>query len=257
MEVKIISGFSGPGGSTIALASLVNILNEGGINAMFYSKLPLWEGMTCKNDKVDNCKIFKHDSLVLHFFPIKEKLDVKNQIISCHETVVFPMKSLNLAYDKVHYVSDFQKTWHGIEGTVIPNSIRRFKPKKKSKKVVGILGSIDLNKRTDTSIRNALQAGHTDIRIYGAVTDPAYFQYAVAPLLSDNVTYRGVANDMQRVYDQVTHVFHSPLLETFNLVKAECKFAEVTYVGNEGNDTKAEYWDDSRIFEAWKKLLST
>jgi len=60
---------------------------------------------------------------------------------------------------------------------------------------------------------------------------------------------------MQVVYDTVTDVYHSPELETFNLIKPECEHAEVNYHGDEGNDTQAEYWDDDQVYEAWKKLL--
>ena len=61
---------------------------------------------------------------------------------------------------------------------------------------------------------------------------------------------------MQAVYDAITDAYHSPKLETFNLIKAECQHANVNYHGDEGNDTQAEYWDDEKILEAWKTLLA-
>jgi len=106
------------------------------------------------------------------------------------------------------------------------------------------------------SIEKALEDGHTDIRLYGAITEGQYFNDEVLPLLGDKVSYRGISVDMQSVYDILTDVYHSPLLETFNLIKAECEVTGIYYHGNEGNDTQAEYWDDKSIFEAWKKLLT-
>lgn len=258
MEVKILTGFSGCGGSTIALTTLTNLFNQKGLKATLYGGMDLWDGVKCEYKTLHECRVFPSDVIIYHFMPIRENLGVKKQIISCHETTVFPIKELGLSYTNIHYVSKFQKDWHKLEGTVIPNPIIQYTPKKnKKKKVASIIGSIDRNKRTDLSIKRALADGNTDVRVYGVVTDLNYFRDSVMPLLSDRVTYRGVSKDMQKVYDETTQVYHSPELETFNLVKAECKFADVEYIGQEGNDTQAEYWDNDKIFESWINLIST
>lgn len=255
-SVKVLTGFSGPGGSTVALATLVNLFNENGIDSCLYGP-SYWDGISCKFGNLgQQIKVDPDDVVVYHFLPIRNRLPCKKQILSCHETVVFPIKQLQgLVYDKVHFVSEFQKFYQGVEGTIIPNPIRKFTKTKKDFKVAGIIGSLDPNKRVEDSILRAKADGFTDIRLYGNLTDPAYFQAKVLPLLSDQVTYRGVASDMDQVYSQISHVYHSPLLETFNLIKPECIAAGVEYNGNEGNDTKAEYWDNQRILEKWKTLL--
>ena len=92
--------------------------------------------------------------------------------------------------------------------------------------------------------------------MYGAITDNAYFETSVKHyLLDDRIKHFGVAIDMDYVYGQLTHVYHSPLLETFNLIKPECESAGVKYIGDEGNITEAEYWPNDKIIEAWKKLI--
>lgn len=254
--VKILTGFSGPGGSTIALSTLVNLFNESGIESCLYGPSN-WQGITCKFGNLhQQVKIDPDDVVVYHFLPIRNRLPCRRQILSCHETVVFPIKQMpDIVYDKVHFVSEFQKFYQGIEGTVIPNPIRKFTKTKKDFRVVGIIGSLDQNKRVEESIARAKADGFSDIRLYGNLTEPAYFQSKILPLLSDQVTYRGVATDMDKVYSQISHVYHSPLLETFNLIKPECIAAGVEYNGNEGNDTKAEYWDNERILNNWRKLI--
>lgn len=256
--VKILTGFSGPGGSTIALSTLVNLFNENGIDATLYGSVK-WEGITCKFRNLQNeLSIDRNDVVIYHFLPVKQRFPCRKQILSCHETVVFPIKQIQgLVYDKVHFVSEFQKLYQGVNGEIIPNPIRNFTKTKKDFKVAGIIGSIDPNKRIEQSINRAKSDGFTDIRIYGNLTDAAYFQAKVLPLLSDQVTYRGVSNDMNDVYRQLSHVYHSPLLETFNLIKPECIAAGVEYNGNEGNDTKAEYWDNEKIVSAWNNLILT
>lgn len=256
--IKIATGFCGPGGSTIALCTLVNLFNDNGLEACLYGSNKGWDGISCRYDIFENLRFMPDDVFIYHFMPIKQKAPVKKQILSCHETVVFPIKDVEgLKYDSIHYVSKFQKEWQKVEGTVIPNPIRNFTKVEKNFKVVGIIGSIDPNKRIKESILRAQKDGFDKIKIYGNLTDYNYFYNEVLPLLSDSVTYNGVAKDMNKVYAGLSHVYHSPMLETYNLIKPECEAAGVVYVGNEGNDTKAEVWDNKRILDSWKNLIFT
>lgn len=255
--IKVVSGWGGPGGSTVALNNLVNLFSRKGRTACLYTPTK-WEGVTCKWDSHENLKFNKDDVLIFHFMKFTKRPPVRKVILSCHETKVFTIKNYkDLIYDDVHFVSNFQKKWQNIEGKVIPNVFHKYAPRPNKFKVAcaGILGSIDSNKRTHRSIAKALDDGHTDVRLYGAITDLNYFNSEVLPLLGSRVSYRGIASDMQTVYDTLTDVYHSPELETFNLIKPECKYAEVKYHADEGNDTGAEYWDDEEIYEAWKKLM--
>lgn len=256
--IKVVSGWGGPGGSTVAFNNLVNLFNQRGRASCFYTPTR-WEGITCRWDSLQNIKFNKDDIVIYHFMPISKRPPVNKLILSCHETRVFPIKEKkDLVYDDVHFVSEFQKKWQGVDGCVIPNVFKKYAPRDSKFKdlCAGIIGSIDSNKRTHLSIGKALDDGHTNVRIYGAITDLVYFNTEVLPLLGDKVSYRGIASDMQPIYDTVTDVYHSPELETFNLIKPECEYAEVNYHGHEGNDTQAEYWDDDKVYEAWKKLLS-
>ena len=253
--IRILSGFTGPGGSTVAFSNLVNLFNNNGMKACLYGPHE-WEGIKCAYKREE--PLINTDDTVIYHFRKPPNSRCAKMILSTHETEIFPIKKVEgLKHDAVHFVSDFQKKWQGVEGTVIPNVVTKYTPSFKLKKVAAIIGSIDQNKRVHKSIQRALEEGHDDIRIYGNITDGGYFAAEVLPFLGEKVSYRGISSDMKPVYDTVTDVYHSPKIETFNLIKAECKYANVNYHGDEGNDTKAEYWDDKKILEAWKKLIFT
>ena len=73
-SVKVLTGFSGPGGSTIALSTLVNLFNENGIDSCLYGPFG-WDGITCKFSNLQtHLKINQDDVVIYHFMPIKNKL---------------------------------------------------------------------------------------------------------------------------------------------------------------------------------------
>lgn len=259
--IKVVSGHTDIGGSTIALINLVNLFNQNGLDACLFgnSSFPIGK---CTYTSIGVFNLEPDDILIYHFLPITERPNIKKVILTCHETNWFNIKKINPVYDNVHFVSQFQKEWQGVDGTVIPNLISKLKHKirlvKDKPEIAGVIGSIDRNKRTHISIEKALEDGCNIIKLFGRITDNQYYLEKVAPLLEDNkVIYCGVMEDKQSMYNQLDIVYHSPELETFNMIKPECAAAGVAYVGNEGNDTKAEIWDDNRILEAWKNLLFT
>ena len=255
--INIMTGYSSAGGSTVVFNTLVNLFNENGMPSCLYGPYK-WKGINCNFKPITKADPKKEDYTIFHFLDFKKRIPSKKIILSCHETELLRVKNVNKSlYDTVVYVSEYQKKWQGVEGVVIPNPIRSFTKKENdgTKTVASIIGSIDQNKRAHLSIQKALSDGFKDIRLYGNITDFKYFKTFVHPYLSDEVTYRGVANDMDKVYKQTSHVYHSPLQETFNLIKYECANAGVIYVGNEGNDPKPEIWANDKIVEAWRKVL--
>ena len=145
--IRILSGFTGPGGSTVAFSNLVNLFNANGMKACLYGPHE-WEGIKCAYN---------------HFRKPPDSRCAR-MILSTHETEIFPIKAVEgLKYDAVHFVSDFQKKWQGVDGTVIPNVVTKYKsiPRHgRQSKVVGIIGSIDQNKRVPKSIQRALEEGN-------------------------------------------------------------------------------------------------
>lgn len=263
MKVKIHSGYTGAGGSTVAFINLVNLFNENGVDACLYGTDP-WAKDQCKWRYPSDIALGKEDNYIYHFVQPFTNVQVRNTILSCHETKLFPIDQFRrkgiIPSTKVHFVSQFQKDWQGIDGVVIPNPLKKLRPSLLDyydRGNAGVIGTIDRNKRTHVSIQKALDDGRK-VQLWGKITDFDYFNNDILPLMgSGRVKYCGVSKDMQGVYSQLEFVYHSPELETYNMVKPECEAAGVTYVGNEGNDTKAEVWDNKRIFEAWMTLLST
>ena len=143
--IRILSGFTGPGGSTVAFSNLVNLFNNNGMKACLYGPHE-WEGIKCAYKREE--PLINTDATVIYHFRKPPNSRCAKMILSTHETEIFPIKKVEgLKHDAVHFVSDFQKKWQGVEGTVIPNVVTKYTPSFKLKKVAAIIGSIDQNKR--------------------------------------------------------------------------------------------------------------
>tara|TARA_R110000868_G_scaffold13711_2_gene63563 strand:- start:10823 stop:11596 length:774 start_codon:yes stop_codon:yes gene_type:complete len=256
MKIKFLSGWTDIGGSTIAFIRLVNLLNENGFDATLYGNSEYPNGR-CKYKLFTELVFKPTDVLVHHFTKLDKNPGVRKVILSCHETNLFPIKEIKPFYDKVHFVSEFQKNWHEVDGVVIPNVLPNLINRKcRRTGVAGIVGSIDPHKQIHKSVERALNDPNVSrVEIYGKISDPDYFNNKVLPLLSNNVVYCGIAYNLQKMYDELDVVYHSSLRETFNYIKTECALTGVRYEGLPENDPKAEYWDNEKILEAWKTLL--
>lgn len=260
MTVRIVTAYSGLGGSTIAHINLVNLFNANGIDAILYGPQD-WHLNKCKSGKIQEAMVAPDDQLILHCTNLPERLPCKKIVLSCHETNVFPVKEIkNPVWENIHFVSKFQKDWHGVDGVVIPNVISDLNKKRfvkpKYAMVAGVIGSIFEHKQTHLSIKRALDSGYKKVKIYGVTEDPNYFLREVYPLLNQDVSYCGVVDDKQKIYDTVDIVFHSSKRETFNFVRAECWKAGIPYDGLDSANPEVEYWENNKILESWKQLLN-
>lgn len=266
--IKVITNWGAVGGSTVAFNNLVNLFNSKGYNSCLYtpgkdreSKLK-WEGITCAWDHLDNLRFDKDDTLIYHFMPMTRRPPVRRVILSCHETNIFPIKQhKDLVYDNIHFVSNFQKEWQGVEGVVIPNVINEYIKNTKVRekgKTAGIIGSVDSHKSVHVSIKRALSDEDVDnVVIYGSVNDPNYFHQYVIPLLGPNVCYCGVVSDMGKVYDQVDVVYSSSKRECLPMIQGECLKMGIEYRGLDTNTRGSEDYefDNNVIMEKWKECL--
>jgi hypothetical protein len=144
-----------------------------------------WHLDQCKGEKIGIIKLGRNDNLICHYFLpnweniIPRKFQGK-KIYSCHETEVFPVRNIPYKkYDKIHYVSNFQKEWHNIDhsSVIVPNVVDPLFPneEKQYTKVAGIIGSIDTNKQTHISIQRAIDDGMVTIILFGKISDYTYF----------------------------------------------------------------------------------
>jgi len=263
-KVKIVTGYSNPGGSTVAFLRLTNLFNKKGYDCTLYGPHE-WHLKQCKGDVIPNFTIDGETTLISHFVSISRDMLCKKHILACHETGVFNMRrgvenEVDLKnYDNIVFVSKSQQEWQeNPEGSiVIPNIVCDIVPTKSkfNPKVAAVIGSIDAHKQTHISIERALKDGFEHIDIFGDVTDPDYFRAKIQPHLSRNVRYVGFCDNKQAMYEGLTAVYHSSLRETYNFVQFECELAGVKYYPLESTMNDAEMWSEDRIFEAWDKIL--
>ena len=264
-KVKIISGWSDPGGSTVAFINLCNLFNDNGIECTYYGPHK-WHLNKCNSASMDKISLAEDDNVLTHFIRPGSNLKkaCRRHVLSCHETNMYPLAKMikdgrikKDEYSFFQYVSESQREWHRVftPYQIIPNVISEVKPSKCSEKVAGVIGSIDPHKRTHLSIKRALDDGFEKVYLFGTITDVDYFNLRVLPLMSKQVEYMGHTDNKQEMYDKISSVYHSSKRETFNLVKAECQKAEVEYLGLNSADSSAEYLSNEDILNKWKEAL--
>lgn len=255
-KVKILSGWSLPGGSTTHHISLTNLLNDNGVDCTFYGPHE-WHLDKCEGDLHPNFILDENDILISHFINIDKSAKCRKHILSCHETKLFPLSTLPLAgYDVIQFVSDSQKEWHGVEHpfVIIPPLVEKITWESPQNKVAGIIGSIDHNKQVHKSLERALDSGYKKVLIFGDITDLPYFDEFVSPFVDNGqAVLMGQEGDRNKMYGQISEIFHSSLSETYGLVEAECRLATIPFNGNSnGQDILSE----EEILKKWKKVLS-
>ena len=261
--IRIYSGWSNPGGSTVAFINLTNALNKAGYETIFYGPHD-WHLDKCKAEKTSGkMQLNKEDTLIAHFTSkITSRPPIKNVIFSCHEQNLFPLKNINFrAFDKIHFVSEHQKQFHGLNhpSFIIPNILDDLKANTKPiERVVGIIGSIDRNKQVHLSIRRALEDGFKKILIFGSITDQSYWQFEVLPLVDNqNIIHMGHVEDKQKMYDMITDVYFSSKLECLPYVLGECIKTNTVIHGLEDKNYMNGIYelDNNKIVDRWVKEL--
>lgn len=263
-KVKIISGWSNPGGSTTAFINLCNLFNLNGIDCTFYGPHE-WHLDKCQASTFDPDPFNDNAECVLisHFCQIPEQTNLlennwTKHILSCHETHLFPLSQMELdQYDLIHYVSNSQRKWHAVNHPykIIPNVLSELEDTGKNPEVAGVIGSIDPHKQVHTSVERALKDGYKKVLVYGNPTDIEYLRKFKSVLTQPGVEAVGYEDDKQKMYDSVGEVYHSSVRETFNYIKAECQMTGTKYNGLDSAESHADYWDNERILEAWISLL--
>lgn len=266
MKVAIVSAWTNPGGSTIALSNLCNAFNDNGVDCTFYGPHP-WHLSRCKGNLFANFDIDNFEgTLIYHFLNlIKRPPKIKKLILNCHETNLYPIKEHNKVWDELVYVSEYQKNWHGVDGVVIPNVItklQRFPINHRNP--VGVIGSIDKHKQPHIAIEKALKNGYK-VNLYGRITDQNYYHTMIEKsFLSEGcgyehkVKYKGYEDNHQKMYQSISKVYSASPRETFNLVKAECLSIGMQYYGFDTFDSiEPEYGlTEQQIVEKWKTVVS-
>ena len=273
-KIKIITGWSNPGGSTVALINLCNLFNDNGHECVLYGPHD-WHLGQCPADLFEKCKVNEPgESIITHFLKFPERPpQAKKVVLACHEKDVYPIHSVTKFWDEVSFVSKSQQQWQRseavkaqapliqtpldwCEGVVIPNVICKVNERNNTVKMAGVIGSIDRNKNTHVSVERAIEDGHKKVLLYGKVTDDTYYKQKVEKYVNKGIAVVcGYNHDRGEVYGSVSDVYHSSLSETFNYIKPECEQAGVDYHGLKSAESGADYWEDEEILTAWEELL--
>jgi hypothetical protein len=263
--IRILSGWSNPGGSTVAFINLTNALNQAGYETIFSGPHP-WHLNKCRSDQYTpntKMKLNKEDTLVVHFKDnFIQRPPIKGFFLSCHEQDIFPLTNIKFnIFDKIHYVSEHQRKFHGLNHPycIIPNILDDLKPNEKPiGKIGGIIGSIDRNKQVHLSIQKALKDECEKVYIYGLITDHWYWQQEVEHLVDrKKVVYIGYEEDKQKMYDSFTDLYFSSIRECAPYVLGEARMVGKNIHAIEGkNYLGTEYeFDKNKIVEKWVKEL--
>ncbi len=259
--IKIMTGWSNKGGSTMAFIALTNALNAAGYDTILYGP-HTWHLDKCNSGLLDNNtfdNISSNDIVICHFLTLQSRPNAKRVILSCHEKNLFPVGKVTKYWDEVVFLNKRHRLYHkdyfGLF-TIIPNLKEPLKQTDKTglDLIAGIIGSFDENKQTHVSIKRALKDGCEKIYLFGEPTQP-YYDNFIKPLLSDKVIEKGFMSDKQAIYDMIGRVYHSSISEVATLVKDECDSTGTKFFGNEATDTKIPSLTNEEIINAWVKLL--
>lgn len=252
-QIRIVSGWSNPGGSTVFFIDLCNLLNDNEFDCTFYGPHD-WHLNKCKSGTLNNIPLVEEDILISHF--LKMQANVKKHILSCHETNLFPLKDMDLDnYDVIQFVSNSQKKWHSVNhpSVIIPPVVEKVKWEDPKNKTVGVVGNIDAHKQVHLSIKKALKEGFEKVLLFGNVSEPTYFNEMIKPWVdSGNVGLAGHVENKEAMYSKVSAVYHSSKRETYGLVEAECNLAGIPFNGPSNNQNILE---KEEILKRWKNLL--
>jgi hypothetical protein len=266
MKVYILSGHTGPGGSTSAFIMLTNALNNADIKTTFYGSLD-YPNDKCNYSKNVN-EIFENitseDIFICHFLSLNKRPNVKKLIFVSHETYWSEIKDLPKIFDEVVFLHkehrDYHKEYKG-KYSIIPNLKPElsFKEKSDKKDIAGIIGSIEERKQTHISILRALEDGCKKIYLFGNVSDSSYWLKNVADLLVKNpniIFIKGFYENKQEMYDMIGKVYHSSKGEVASLVKDECFLTGTEFIGNNQTNNEVSELTNDQIIESWIKLFN-
>lgn len=252
-KIKLVSGWSNPGGSTIHHINLTNLLNANGYDCTFYGPHD-WHLSKCRSGKLNQCSLNVYDTVISHFIQVNSK-NLKKHILSCHESNLFPLKQIpHDHYDVIQFVSNKQKQYHSINhpSVIIPPIVEKFNWIAPKANRAGIIGSIDPHKQTHVSIKSALEDGYDEVYLFGVITDSDYFNKEIQPLLNSKVVIKNHYDSKEEMYGLVDMIYHNSKFETFGLVEAECNLNGIPFSGNRNNP---EVLNSEEILERWSNLL--
>ena len=264
--IKILTGYSERGGSTIALSNLTNSLNESGYETIMYGPHD-YHILKCKNGKsgkltqdvFDN--LTDDDIVIIHFLKLPSKPKGKKIVLHCHEKWWYEVADVPQFWDEVIFQNKGHREYHNrYKGKYIciPNIREPLinRNKEQLEKVAGIIGSIEDRKQTHISIQRALADKCEKIYLFGKVGEQKYYDTFVKPMLGiPKIIEYGFTEGKQEMYDMIGRVYHSSKGETATLVKDECYTTGTKFIGNKNTQNEVYTGTNEEIIKKWKEVL--
>jgi hypothetical protein len=260
LKVKIVTGWSGPGGSTTVFINLTNYFNSKGLECTLYGPQD-WHMEKCRSGKLSDLNFEEDDVLICHYLNLGQRPKVKKVLFSCHEKWWFDFSKVPIFWDKAIFLHKEHREYHSeYKGSfsIIPNIKEELHPSDKSglDLVAGIIGAIEDRKQTHISIHRALEDGCEKVLLFGNLQDAQYYSEKVEHLLvSGKVINKGYASSKQEMYDSIGRVYHSSKGEVACLVKDECFSTGTKFFGNEETDNTVSDLSNEQIFSLWMKEI--
>lgn len=258
--IKIISGYTGRGGSTTFFINLTNFFNENNINCVFYGNQDYHLGK-CKSGLLNKDFVYEKDDIIIsHFLVLDNRPPVKKVILSCHEKWWFMVGKIKQYWDVCVFLHDEHRKYHSEykgDYVIIPNIKENLIPSNKEnvENIAGIIGTIEERKQTHLSIQRALKDRCDKIYLFGQISDVNYYNTRVKPLLSQKVVNFGYTDNKQEMYDMIGKVYHSSKGEVASLVKDECMLTNTKFFGNEETNNNVSELTNEDILNLWLKLF--
>jgi hypothetical protein len=258
-KIKIVSGYTNKGGSTMAFINLTNMLNKNGYDCTLYGPHN-WHLNKCKSKLSSDLIINENDILLTHFISLPERPRAKKVILSCHEKNLYEVGSIKQHWDSVVFINESHREYHkqyNGQYTIIPNLKEDLKSINKSEKdmIAGIIGSIDENKQVHVSIQRAIDDGCEKIYIFGSISDNVYYEKYVKNLIKDNVIFYGQHENKQEMYNMIGRVYHSSVSEVACLVKDECYLTNTKFFGTDSTKNEVSTLTNEEVINKWIKLF--
>ena len=259
--IKILTGWSNPGGSTESFIRLTNELNDKGYNTTMYGPhewfLDKCNGGQLTQQVLDD--LHADDIVLIHYLTLPTRPNVKRVVFVCHEKDIFKIDDSMCFFDICIFLNCKHKVYHreytGLYD-IIPNLNLNLCIEKNDdyKAHAGIIGSIDDNKQTHVSIKRAIEHGYKYIDIYGYISDRKYFESCVKPLIDNvNVKHHGFQNKSD-IYKSIDAVFHSSISECATLVKQECHETDTKFFGNQSTNVNMTTLSNDEILDRWLNI---
>lgn len=265
--IKIITGYSERGGSTVVLINLTNMLNDMGYETIMYGPhkyhLDKCKAAQYSPNDIQNVinNITPEDSVITHFLRLGQRPNAKKVVLACHEKWWFDVGGVNPYWDEVIFLHQAHADYHRenlgqYKGpySIIPNikDVLEKKDKPELDKIAGIIGSIEPRKQTHISIQRALKDKCKKIYLFGKVSNQHYYDKHVKPLVSlPKIIEYGYTESKQEMYDMIGRVYHSSEGEVACLVKDECWSTGTQFFGNEETEHEVSELSNEEIINIW------